>query len=128
MDFRSLHSPKGRLGRLSFLNVIASILVVTALALKLYLVGLERFLATEDSMLASLCLYLLFNLELVVILLFATARRAHDVGWSGHVAWLTLVPYLGGFVFFHLVMREPHAGPNKYGPCPKPESPEMDRE
>jgi uncharacterized membrane protein YhaH (DUF805 family) len=64
--------------------------------------------------------------EVCAILLFATAKRAHDVGWSGHVAWLTLVPYVGGLLFFYLVMRKPQEGANKYGPRPEPESSELD--
>ena len=47
-----------------------------------------------------------------------SVRRLHDVGESGWLLLVGLVPFIGGIVIFVFKVQEGKTGPNKYGPDP----------
>ena len=49
----------------------------------------------------------------------AASRRAHDIGQSGWLAALTVIPYLGLVAALAFALIPGQAGENKYGPDPK---------
>ena len=109
------------------MDVTAATLVVAAVAVQLSTAWADSAWVTEGSLIAYMILLTLLAIELFVVQMIATVKRAHDVGWSGHVVWLCWIPYIGGFLFVHLAMRKPQEGPNKYGPYPHGETSEPSR-
>lgn len=59
------------------------------------------------------------SLALICPAVSAGSRRAHDIGQSGWLAALTVIPYLGLVAALVLVFIPGQPGDNKYGPNPK---------
>lgn len=51
--------------------------------------------------------------------LAVTVRRLHDLGLSGWLVLIGLIPYLGSLVLFILMLLDGKRGTNQYGPNPK---------
>lgn len=51
--------------------------------------------------------------------LAVTVRRLHDLGLSGWLVLIGLLPYVGGLVLFILMLLDGKPGTNQYGPNPK---------
>ena len=52
-------------------------------------------------------------------LLSSQVRRLHDAGYSGWCLLFSLIPYLGSFILFILLLMNTVPGPNRWGPNPK---------
>jgi uncharacterized membrane protein YhaH (DUF805 family) len=67
-----------------------------------------------------------FLVFVVVLLIFLPAsitvmiRRLHDIGLSGWLILLWLIPYLGALFLFVCALIPSQAQVNKHGPIPKP--------
>jgi uncharacterized membrane protein YhaH (DUF805 family) len=59
-------------------------------------------------------MYLFFVLPGIAVMI----RRFHDVGLSGWLVLLGLIPYLGGLITFIITLLPSEARPNKHGPVP----------
>lgn len=57
--------------------------------------------------------------------LAVTVRRLHDVGLSGWLYLLNLIPYVGPLIIIVITLLDSNPGQNQYGPNPKigPETP-----
>ena len=64
-------------------------------------------------------LYLLFALAMIIPSLAVTVRRLHDVGKSGWMFLVALIPLIGGIWLLILMVRDSEPGTNEYGPNPK---------
>ena len=115
----------GRIGRLRYL---AWTMVLTLAMLPV--VGLGFWFAmgsllASDSM-ATLVVGGLF--AVVILLAFAfvsiqfSVQRLHDLGWSGWLWLINLVPFVGSIFPFVLFIAPGNAGANRYGPPPPPNS------
>ena len=62
---------------------------------------------------------LLYNLLILIPSLAVAVRRLHDVGKSGWVLLIGLIPLVGAIWLLILLLRDSEAGENKYGPNPK---------
>ena len=51
--------------------------------------------------------------------LAVTVRRLHDLGLSGWLVLVGLIPYIGSLVLFILMLLDGKRGTNQYGPNPK---------
>ncbi|MCK9487417.1 MAG: DUF805 domain-containing protein [Dehalococcoidia bacterium] len=60
----------------------------------------------------------LASLALLVPSLAVGARRLHDIGKSGWMQLLAVVPILGWIYLIYLFAQEGHAGENQYGQPP----------
>ncbi|MDR2129169.1 MAG: DUF805 domain-containing protein [Burkholderiaceae bacterium] len=77
----------------------------------------------------DLLLFKIVGLPFVLTLLFILAsilpgfavsvRRLHDIGQSGWMLLINLIPFIGGIIFLVLTVLDSEAGSNKYGPNPK---------
>lgn len=67
--------------------------------------------------------YLLYALFIIIPSLAMTARRLHDVGKSGWMILISLVPVIGGIWLFVLSVTDSSPGENEYGPNPKETDP-----
>jgi uncharacterized membrane protein YhaH (DUF805 family) len=66
-------------------------------------------------------LYTLYILAILIPSLAVTIRRLHDVGKSGWMIFIGLIPIVGGIWLLVLYCTAGDQGENKYGPDPKAE-------
>ena len=63
--------------------------------------------------------YLIYALAILIPGLAVTVRRLHDVGKSGWMLLIGLIPLLGAIYLFVLLVTDSNLGPNQYGENPK---------
>ena len=61
----------------------------------------------------------IYNLLILIPSLAVTVRRLHDVGKSGWMLLIGLIPLVVAIWLLILLLRDSEAGENKYGPNPK---------
>lgn len=125
-EFATLNafSFKGRIGRLRYLAWTMVLMLVTlGIGTVLGIFGLG-LISTDSS--AGLILGGLLAFILIVILGFVSiqfsVQRLHDIGWSGWLWLLTLVPFVGGFFPFVMMVMPGDNTANRYGAPPPPNS------
>ena len=64
-------------------------------------------------------LYLIYTLVVFIPGLAVLVRRLHDVGKSGGMFFIVLIPLIGAIWLLVLILTESNPGENKYGPNPK---------
>jgi len=64
-------------------------------------------------------LYLIYSLVVFIPGLAVLVRRLHDVGKSGWMFFISLIPLIGAIWLLVLMLTESNPGENKYGPNPK---------
>ncbi|MFJ2484217.1 DUF805 domain-containing protein [Pseudomonas sp. NPDC087598] len=117
-------SVQGRIGRLRFL---AWTMVVTLVSLPiisifaLIAVGLVSSDSTGGLIIGGIIAFFL-GLALIVISILFTVQRLHDIGWSGWLWLLNLVPLVGSIFPFVIMVVPGNTGANRYGPPPPPNS------
>jgi uncharacterized membrane protein YhaH (DUF805 family) len=112
---------EGRIGRLRYL---AWTMVLTLAMLPL--VGLGFWLATTWLLASDSIAGLIVGglVAAVVVLAFAfvsiqfNVQRLHDLGWSGWLWLINLVPFVGSIFPFILIIAPGNTGANQYGPPP----------
>jgi uncharacterized membrane protein YhaH (DUF805 family) len=111
-------SIQGRIGRLRFLAwTLVSLLVAMAVAgvIAISLFTGEQFMLGGFFAVVAVLAYIYVNITISV-------QRLHDIGWSGWLWLLNLVPLVGS-VFPILIMVIPgNTGANRYGAPPPPNS------
>lgn len=70
-------------------------------------------------------LYIIYGLAVFIPGLALVIRRLHDVGKSGWMIFISLIPIVGTIWFIVLMVKKGDVGENKYGGDPKisPENP-----
>ncbi len=66
-------------------------------------------------------LSLIYSLAILLPSLAVSVRRLHDIGKSGWMILITLIPIIGGIWFLILTIKEGEKGANQYGEDPKAE-------
>lgn len=69
-------------------------------------------------------IYSLYSLAMFIPGLAVLVRRLHDVGKSGWMVLIGLIPLIGGIWLLVLLFTDSQPGTNQYGPNPK--NPEAD--
>jgi uncharacterized membrane protein YhaH (DUF805 family) len=69
--------------------------------------------------------YILYALALFLPSLGVTVRRLHDVGKSGWMIFIGLIPFIGGIWLLVLFVTAGQSGENEYGADPKSGEPSM---
>ncbi len=64
-------------------------------------------------------LYGLYTLVVFIPGLAVVVRRLHDVGKSGWMFFILLIPLIGAIWLLVLMLTDSNPGGNKYGPNPK---------
>jgi len=77
--------------------------------------------ATRSSMFGFMLagLICIYCLAAVIPSLAVTVRRLHDIGMSGWLVLIALVPILGGLALLVMTLMDSNPGANQYGPNPK---------
>lgn len=114
--FRLFFNGTGRARRAEFgwfaLAVFVALIIAAALDLEMF--GYNPYTGQPNYVLSGL-----LALAAICPMVSAASRRAHDIGQSGWLAALTLIPYLGFVATLAFVFIPGQPGENKYGPDPK---------
>ena len=117
-------SVEGRIGRLRYLAwTMALTLVILGVVLVLAIPAVAIISAdsTAGLIIGGLVAFILFIAVAVASIQFSV-QRLHDIGWSGWLWLLNLVPFVGSF-FPLVIMVAPGTNiANRYGPPPPPNS------
>jgi uncharacterized membrane protein YhaH (DUF805 family) len=62
---------------------------------------------------------LIYSLAVLIPGLAVSVRRLHDIGKSGWMILINLIPFIGWVWFIVLMIKDSQPGENKYGPNPK---------
>ena len=63
--------------------------------------------------------YLLYVLAISILSLAVVVRRLHDIGKSGWMILISLIPLIGQIWILVLLITDSKQGENKWGPNPK---------
>lgn len=80
---------------------------------------LDNVLGTTIEDLPYGLFYFLYALGVLIPGLAVAVRRLHDVGKSGWMILISLIPIIGGIWFLVLMVTDSNSGENQYGPNPK---------
>ncbi|HEX8594614.1 MAG TPA: DUF805 domain-containing protein [Pseudomonas sp.] len=109
-------SVQGRIGRVRYLAwslvLMVSALVVAALCASLMSVSL-----IGGGLLATIAF-----VAFMVISVQIGVQRLHDLGWSGWLLLLNLIPFVNSIFPILIIVMPGNQGPNQYGPPPPPNS------
>jgi uncharacterized membrane protein YhaH (DUF805 family) len=64
-------------------------------------------------------IYMAYALATIIPGLAVTVRRLHDIGKSGWMILVSLIPLIGGIWLLVLMLTDSQPGNNEYGPNPK---------
>ena len=87
---------------------------------------LESILGFSDGMFENGIISNIYSLAVFIPSLAVSVRRLHDVGKSGWMLLLVLLPIIGWIWLFILQVTEGDQGPNAYGSDPKGFSDELE--
>ncbi|WP_166365945.1 DUF805 domain-containing protein [Pseudomonas akapageensis] len=112
----SVLSIEGRIGRLRYLawTLVLLLTVVAAMGVFSLLFYQSPMFSGLMMAIAVLC-FLTINIQISV-------QRLHDLGWSGWLWLLNLVPLVSAVFTLMLLVLPGNPGPNQYGPPPPPNS------
>ncbi|MBK5531495.1 DUF805 domain-containing protein [Pseudomonas sp. TH08] len=117
-------SVEGRIGRLRFLawTMVLSLVTLPIIGIfALIALGLVSGDSTTGLIIGGILAFFLFLGFFIVSILFSV-QRLHDIGWSGWLWLLNLVPFVGSFFPFVIMVVPGNTGANQYGPPPPPNS------
>ncbi|WP_026473209.1 DUF805 domain-containing protein [Alkaliflexus imshenetskii] len=81
--------------------------------------GLDNIVGTTIGILPYGVIYILYSLVLLIPALAVTVRRLHDIGKSGWMILVGLIPFIGAIWLLVLMATDSNLGENQYGPNPK---------
>ncbi|KAE9648026.1 DUF805 domain-containing protein [Pseudomonas sp. PB106] len=117
-------SVEGRIGRLRFLawTMVLSLVTLPIVGVfALIALGLVSGDSTTGLIIGGIFAFFLFIGFFIVTILFSV-QRLHDIGWSGWLWLLNLVPFVGSFFPLVIMVVPGNTGVNRYGPPPPPNS------
>ncbi len=106
-------STDGRIGRLRYL---AWYLVLSLGAVALFAIAAMGF---AMSQIIGGVLIAVVTIGMMVVAVQMSVQRLHDIGWSGWLLLLSIVPIIGGVFSLLLLVVPGSAGANRFGP-PQP--------
>jgi uncharacterized membrane protein YhaH (DUF805 family) len=114
--FQKYFNGNGRARRMEFgwFMLFQFVAFILALMIDGSMFGFNAYTSQPNMYLATWAL-----LALIPPAVSVTSRRAHDLGWTGWLALVAVIPYVGWVVNLILLFAPGNAGDNKYGPSPK---------
>ncbi|PTS94018.1 DUF805 domain-containing protein [Pseudomonas sp. HMWF006] len=113
-------SVEGRIGRLRYLawSMVLSLVTLPIVSVfALIGLGLVSTDSTTGLIIGGIFAFFLFLAFMIVGILFSV-QRLHDIGWSGWLWLLTLVPFVGSFFPLVIMVMPGNTHANRYGPPP----------
>jgi uncharacterized membrane protein YhaH (DUF805 family) len=114
----------GRIGRLRYLAwtmVLTLILMAVCGVFAVVALALIDSDSTAGLILGSLLALIVF-VGFAFVSIQINVQRLHDIGWSGWLWLINLVPFVGSIFPFVTMAMPGDTGPNRYGPPPPPNS------
>jgi uncharacterized membrane protein YhaH (DUF805 family) len=114
----------GRIGRLRYLawTMVLTLALLAACAgfasIALALIGAD---SSAGLIIGGLLAFILF-VAIAFISIQITVQRLHDIGWSGWLWLLNLVPFVASVFPFVITVVPGNSTTNRYGPPPPPNS------
>jgi len=119
----------GRIGRVRYLgySVAASFLLMPIFAVLLAMTGVFSLISQGPAALGAIGAGFFLGIIAMIVLAFASGiiiarRRLHDLGKSGWLSLLMVVPVVSLLFWLWLVFGAGDADSNEYGPPPGPNS------
>ena len=113
---------EGRIGRLRYLAwtmVLTLVMLGVGSVLAIFAIALISSDSTAGLIVGGLVVFFLC-IAIAVVSIQISVQRLHDIGWSGWLWLLNLVPFVGSFFPF-VIMCVPGTNiANRYGPPPPP--------
>ncbi|WP_426205622.1 DUF805 domain-containing protein [Pseudomonas sp. TWP3-1] len=115
---------EGRIGRLRFLawamvQCLVTLPIIAVFAL--IALGMVSDESTTGLIIGGILAFFLF-LAFFIVNIMISVQRLHDIGWSGWLWLLNLVPFVGSFFPLVMMVVPGTTGANRYGPPPPPNS------
>jgi uncharacterized membrane protein YhaH (DUF805 family) len=114
---KKLFSYKGRANRANYLVIYFSIIILWWLYNNIDF--LSPFHLHDLSLIPGMILLLLVGvlpwMLVIILMIFLTIRRFHDLNESGWSIFLYLVPFYNIYLQFKLFLVKGTSGPNKFG-------------
>ncbi|WP_339531950.1 DUF805 domain-containing protein [Pseudomonas mucidolens] len=110
----------GRIGRLRFLawTLVLTLVMLAVLGAAVSVgLGIAAVSSTAAIVLGSLVGFVLF-VAFIWVSVQITVQRLHDLGWSGWLWFLNLVPFVGSIFPILLMVLPGNGGANQYGAPP----------
>jgi uncharacterized membrane protein YhaH (DUF805 family) len=102
--------------------VLFTFIVYTALALLTFVIGMatspDGGRTPGAGAIPLIIVFAVFAFGIIVPTLALTVRRLHDAGYSGLLALLMLVPYVGGLIIMIFALMPSSPAGAKYDPMP----------
>ncbi|WP_010486156.1 DUF805 domain-containing protein [Pseudomonas sp. S9] len=106
----------GRIGRLRFLAWTFVLMLLCAPIFGIAAAG-SAISATVGAI-----LMIIVSIALVIVGVMINVQRLHDIGWSGWLLFITILPIVGSIFSLLMLFMPGTQGPNRYGPPPPPNS------
>lgn len=103
---------EGRLGRMRYIAWSMVFMLGVAPAM------LISILALKTSILLSVMLICIASIAAITIGIQVSVKRLHDIGWSGWLLLIALIPVVGGIFQLLICLIPGSKGNNRYGPPP----------
>lgn len=107
---------QGRLGRLRYLAWMLVLMAASVMGLG------ACAMVMGVTLIGGGLLMTVASAAAFVVLIQIGVRRLHDMGWSGWLMLLNLLPYIGTIFFLLMVLIPGNKGVNQYGAPPPPNS------
>lgn len=88
---------------------------------------LDNILGTTFGEIPYGVIYLLYALVVFIPGLAVLVRRLHDIGKSGWMIFISLIPLIGSIWLLILLVTDSEHGSNKWGSNPKSDNEEIDQ-
>ncbi|WP_210641412.1 MULTISPECIES: DUF805 domain-containing protein [unclassified Pseudomonas] len=115
----------GRIGRLRYLawTMVLTLAMMPVVGVAFW-VSLSWLLTSNSiaAMIVGGLVAVVIALGFAYVSIQFSVQRLHDLGWSGWLWLLNLVPFVGSVFPFVLICMPGNAGANRYGPPPPPNS------
>ncbi|WP_277052515.1 DUF805 domain-containing protein [Zestomonas thermotolerans] len=102
----------GRIGRLRYLAWSLVLAVAGAVLFAVAGIGMAIHVAVGSLLIAAA------SIALCVVAVMIGVQRLHDIGWSGWLLLLNLVPVVGSVFSLLMLLMPGSVGANRYGPPP----------
>ncbi len=112
----SIFTIKGRIGRLRYLAWSMALILLVVLA------GAVAAAGYGITPVLGYLLGAILGIAWVVVSVQIGVQRLHDMGWSGWLYLLNIVPYIGGVFYLLMLIVPGRTDANRYGPPPPPNS------
>ena len=80
---------------------------------------IDNIMGTTVGILPYGVFYIIYSLAILIPALAVSVRRLHDIGKSGWMILVSLIPFIGAIWLLILMVTDSNLGENQYGPNPK---------